>query len=65
MTHQMLYLGLQAEPDGHAGKLTIGDVHLTVRRWKRDPDLGTVTAEVEYDGPWAEFNKRLTALVSG
>ena len=65
MTWQPLYMGLHATPDGHAGVLTVAGVHLKVRHWRVDPELKTVTAKVEYDGPWAEFDKRLIALVSG
>ena len=59
-----LYLGLKSGPDGHHGTMSIGDAHLTVRKWKRE-DNGTVSAEVEQDAEWTAFMARMTALVSG
>ena len=60
-----LYLGVTPSGDGtFHGTLSIGDAHLTVRKWKRE-DNGTVSAEVEQDAEWTQFMARMTALVSG
>ena len=65
MTWHPLYMGLHKEHDGSAGKLTIGDAHMNVRRWVLDKETGTVSAEVQYDGDWSEFLARITQKVSG